>query len=577
MRRSHVCLLILFVLMNLLFLTLPACSKKTMQTGKSPKAATKKHPPRLVLATNSEPDTLNPLFAEMAASYEIIFLGQRELTMNDDKWRLVADLAQEIPTPENGQVKLINTTQKDKTGRLRQKMVITWHIKKDALWEDGVPVTANDLIFAWKVCLDPAQEIVDRDTCERVESMEADKDDPKTLIVTWKEPFAFYNTYRVHTILPAHILGPRYQKPGGGTNDMKKDTYGKRPLSNGPFKFKEWVPGQYITYVRNDKYKPLAKLEEITFRIIPNNMSIESNLISGTIDGTIPSGGLNVPSIEMLKKQHGDQFQYYLVNGLVWTHIDFNLDSTILSDIRVRRALAHALNRRQIIKTIYYNKYELAYTFEPPLHWGYNKTIPEITFDLKKSAELFDAAGWKQTAPGEIRKNTKGEPLRIKMSAVAAIKDTEQFQQVFQSDLRSIGVDLQVDNKPAKVFFGDLARYRKFPHLSFYSWVSGPESWSHTLWHKNFIPSAKNNWQGQNYPGWVNEEASKLLEEIPTILNESQRVKMLQQVQQIWFDDLPAIPVYFRPVVAVTCKGLQNYKLSGTQTPVSWNAWEWSF
>jgi peptide/nickel transport system substrate-binding protein len=321
----------------------------------------------------------------------------------------------------------------------------------------------------------------------------------------------------------------------------------------------------------------LAKLEEVSFRIIPNSMSIESNLIAGTVDGVTPSGGLTVPAIEMIKKAHGDKFRYYFVPGMVWAHVDFNLDNPILADVRVRRAIAHSINRRQVIKTIYYGKYELSNTFEPPLHWGYNKDIPEITFDLKKAAALLDEAGFKQKSPGEIRTNAKGVPLSLKISAVAAIKDIEQLQQVVQSDLRSIGVELQIDNKPAKVFFGDLARHRKFPHLSFYSWVSGPESWSQTIWHHNSIPSPKNNWQGQNYPGWRNQEASDLLDEIPRIIDEKERAKMLRRVQEIWFNDLPAIPVYFRPVVAVTRNDLLNYRPSGTQTPVSWNAWEWTF
>lgn len=564
------------VLSILCLFSFTACTQKA-DINKDASKDVKNHAQKLVLATNSEPDTLNPLFAEMAGSHEILFLGQRLLTMNDDKWNLVPDLAVEVPTVENGLVKTLDSKVKDASGKAKQIMQVTWHIKPDAVWEDGIPVTANDFIFAWKVCIDPSQEIIDRDICKRVENMEATGIDKKTLIVTWMEPFAFYNTYRVHNILPEHLLKSHYHKAGGGTNDLKKDAYGQHPLSNGPFKFKEWIPGQHITYVRNDKYKPLAKLEEITFRIIPNSMSIESNLVSGTVDGVAVSGGLTVPSIEMIRKQHGDKFQYYWAPGMIWAHIDLNLDNPILKDPQVRFALAHALNRKQIIDTIYYGQYELSNTFEPPLHWGYAKNIPQLNFDLKKAEQLLDAAGWKQATPGAIRTNKKGEPLKLKISAVAAIKDIEQFQQVYQSDLRSIGVALQIDNKPAKVFFGDLARHRKFPHMSFYSWVSGPESWSNTLWHKDFIPSAKNSWQGQNYPGWANQEASDLLDKIPTILDISTRQKMLQRVQELWFKDLPAIPVYFRPVVAVTCNSLKNYKLSGTMTPVTWNAEEWTF
>ena len=559
MKRRH----IIYFFVILLLITSLSCKRNTSKQNNQ-----STHANRLELATNSEPDSLDPLFAEMAASHEIMFLGQRSLTYYDDKWNLVNDLAVEVPSVANGQVKVLPDS---------QKMVVTWHIKPDAVWEDGVPVTADDLIFPWQVCLDPNQEIIDRDTCERVESMKIEGTDKKTLIVTWRQPFAFFAGYNVHNIMPAHILASRYKKPGGGTNDMKKDPYGMHPLSNGPFKFKEWVPGQYITYVRNDRYQPRAKLDEVTFRIIPNNMSIESNLIAGTVDGVTTSGGLNIPAIEMIKKEHGDRFTYHSVPGMVWAHIDFNLDNPILKDIKVRRALARAINRRQIIQSIYAGQYQLANTFEPPLHWGYNPQIPELTFDLKESAKLFDEAGWKQKSPGEPRKNAKGEELVLKISAVAAVKDTEQFQQIFQSDLSTLGVSLQIDNKPAKVFFGDIARHRKFPFMSFYSWVSGPDSWSNTLWHQDYIPSAANNWQGQNYPGWKNAEASKLLDAIPSVLDQEKRAVMLRKVQELWFNDLPAIPMYFRPVVSITRKDFLNYKPTGTLTPVTWNASEWTF
>ncbi len=520
----------------------------------------------IVLATNSEPDTLNPLFAEMAASFEVIMFGHRELTMNDDSWKLIPDLAREVPTVENGQVKTLPGGE----------MQVTWHIKESAKWEDGVPVTGEDVAFAWKVCLDPTQEIIDRDTCGRVKSIDVDKTNKKTFIVTWKQAFAFFNNYRIHPLLPAHVLANRYRTASGGSKDLKKDPYGSKPLSNGPFKFKEWVPGQYITYVRNDLYEPKAKIDEVVIRIIPNNQSIESNLAAGSIDGVTPAGGLSVPQIESLRKRHGDKLSYYSVPGMVWSHVDFNLDSNLLSDVKVRRALAHAINRQKIIDSIYHGQYQIANTFMAPKHWAFNPKIPAIEFDLKKAAQLLDEAGFKQPAPGQTRVNAKGEKLLLKMSAVAGVKDIEQCQQVFQSDLKGIGVELQIDNKPAKVFFGKMARYREFPHMSFYAWLTDPGNWGLTLWHKDYIPSKKNNWLGQNYPGWKNDEASALLEKIPSELTFAKRKAMVDRVQELWFEALPTIPMYFRPEVSVTKKSFKNFRPTGTQTPISWNSAEWS-
>lgn len=548
--------------------------KEAVQEAGAKKPAKKK----LVFATNSEPDTLDPVFAEMAVSTAIRFLGQRELTMYNEKWELVPDLAEVVPSVENGLVKIMDSKELGKDGKPKQKMEVTWRIRKDAVWDDGTPVTAEDFIFAWEVMMDPTQEIIERDLPERIEKMEAKGPDKKTLVVTWKELYAFYDQYRVHNAYPAHVLRARYKKPDGSTNNMKKDRYGQHPSSNGPFKFKEWVPGQYITYVRNERSHTPPKLDEITIRFIPNNVALQSALVAGDVDGVLAMGGLTVSEIEDMKKQgQGDSFTFYSVPGLVWSHIDFNLDDPILKDVRVRQAIAHGINRQTIIDELFYGKYTLAHTFLPPRHWGYKADVAKISFNLERAAQLLDDAGWTQKAEGEPRVNKRGEKLKLTISAVAGIKDTEQMQQVIQSDLRKIGVELLIDNKPAKVFFGDLARYRKFPHLSFYAWVMDPSSWGNTLWQSDMIPSKANSWSGQNYPGWKNDEVTKILEEVPTVLDPVKRREMLARVQDLYVAELPAIPMYFRPVVAVTRKELKGFTPTGTQTPAAWNAHEWHF
>jgi peptide/nickel transport system substrate-binding protein len=562
-------------------LALTACSpdKPTKPTnGTDTVKPDKPKPPakkKLVLATNSEPDTLDPMFAEMAASTSIRFLGQRELTMHNDKWETVPDLAASIPTMENGSVKLIDAGEKNDDGTPKQKMEVTWNIRPDAKWDDGTPVTADDFIFGWEVMKDDSQEIIDRESAERVESMVAQGDDKKTLVVTYKQPYAFYDDFSLHGAYPSHLLRARYKKPDGTTNNMKKDKYGRQPASNGPFKFKEWLPGQYISYVKNPQYFAPPAIDEVTFRIIPNNVAMKSALIAGDIHGTIPSGGLSIPEIEELRSEHGDKFNYYSVPGLVWAHIDFNLDSPLLKDKRVRKAIAHAINRKQLIDELFYGKYTISHTYLPPRHWGYKKDVNTLDFNLEQAAKLLDEAGWKQSKEGEVRKKGK-EKLSLSISAVAGIKDIEQLQQVIQSDLRKIGVDLKIDNKPAKVFFGELARYRKFPHLSFYSWVMSPSSWGNTLWQGDMIPSEENSWQGQNYPGWNNAEATELLRKIPTILDLKKRKEMLARVQEIWVDELPSVPMYFRPVVSVTSKKVEGFSPTGTLTPVTWNAAKWN-
>ena len=542
----------------------------------APATVVEKAPTRLILGGN-EPDTLNPLFTETSWAFEALFFVQRQLTMYDDTWSLVPDLATEVPTIENGRVRLIDTGHVGPGKRPVQNMEVTWQIRPDANWEDGVPVTADDFLFAYEVTLDPTQEVIERTEAESILKMEARGKDKKTLVVTWKEPFAFYNKYRVHPLLPAHLLRPRYKKPGGGTRDLRRDDFGRAPLSNGYYRVKEWVAGQYLTLEKNPNAARVAKIDEIVIRFIKTSEGLVSALRAGDIHATLPTSALSISELNALRQQDGDRFRYQLVPGLIWSHIDFNLDSKLLSDKRVRRALVYGINRKGLIHDLYQDQFTLVHTYLPPRHWAYDPRIEAIPFDLEEAARLLAEAGWKKKGKDGILRNARGEKMKLYMSAMSGARVTEELQQIVQADLRTIGVDLVIDNKPQKVFFPEFARPRKFPHLSFYSWIMSPSSVGSTMWKSDMIPSTNNRFTGQNLPGWRNAEVDALLRDVTHVIDEPRRKAMMRRVQEIFADELPAIPMYFRPVISVSVPALKGMSPTGTQTPVSWNAWTWDF
>ncbi len=548
-------------------LVLVSCTKSPEDDGKKGPVA----PPakkRLVLALGSEPDTLNPMFAETAVAREVIFFGLRELTMHDDRWEIVPDLAERVPTTDNGDVSIFEAEDG------HQKMRVIWHIKKTASWQDGVPVTAEDCVFAWNMQMDPTQEIINRDLPERIESMEVQGDDKKTLVVTWKEPFAFYHQWENHHCLPQHVLEPRYRKPGGGTANMKQDVFGQKPLANGPYLFKEWLPGQHIVLEKNPTYVPPAHIDEIVVRFMKDTSAIQAALIAGDIDGVLPSTPMTSSEIDAVMQNAPWVYRHHIAPGLVWAHIDFNLDDPILADKRVRQAIAHGINRKGILEKLYGGKYTIAHTFLPPRHWGYHPGVKTYPFDLDAAGKLLDEAGWAFKGEGKPRKKGR-QKLILTLNSVAGIPDIRSMQAIMAADLAKIGVQLNLDNKNAKAFFGDILRYRKAPHMTFYSWSMDPTAWGNTLWQEDMIPSANNNWQGQNYPGWRNPKVSSILPRVPNEIDEKERTRMMHEVQEVYAEELPAVPVFFRPVEALAKEELVGFSPTGTQTPVAWNVATW--
>jgi len=531
----------------------------------------------LVLATTVEPEHQSQLFAESAASRALSMLTQRHLTMYDDKWQLVPDLAVEVPSLHNGGVRLLPEAEPGQPKPKVQHMEVTWHIKSSAVWEDGTPVTADDFLFAFEMQNDPGQEIIERDDIERILKMEAKGQDRKTLIVTWREPYAFFNKFAVHPCLPKHRLKAQLSRPGGGFVDVKRHRSARHPFANGPYRLKEWVKGSHMTFVRNDKHRPLAFIDEVRVRFLPDAQGITAALLAGEVHGVLPEAGLSIAAVADLVAAHPGKFNAVRAEGLVWAHVDFNLDDPWLKDVRVRRALGHAMNRTFIVENLYSKQLTMAHSYLPPQHWGAHPSLPKVDFNLNKANRLLDTAGFRRPEgdPDGIRVSPDGKPLSLFFSAGTGSAVVEQIEERLVLDMRKVGVEVVVDNKPMSVFFSKFARPRKFPHMWFYAWIMSPSSVGATTWQADMIPAAHNQFQGQNFPGWRNAEATRLLKRIVTELDDKKRIRMLHRVQELYAQELPAMPMYFRPVVSVIDPRFTHFSPTGTQTPSTWNAAAW--
>lgn len=561
---------ILYLLLPFLFLPgCGGCQKKQSTNTEDVDANTQKQELKrtITIGMSQEPDTLFMPFKEMMVSEEVVRAGMYTLTYFDENWRLVPWAAKEIPTMENGQLEIYSENGV-------QKMRTTWHLKDDFFWPDGKPLTAEDFIFTFKLYQDPNQEIIDRTVVEKIEKMESSGENQKTLIVTWKEPYAYYHNYRQHEAVPRHLVEPLYNQ---APDQLKKSKFGQIPALAGAFTIKEWVPGSHIIAERNPQAKGpvVPKLDEIIFRIIPQTNTLESNLVSGTIDAISPTG-MTLDQAMQFEERHKNDFDFYYTEGLVWEHIDFNLDNEILKDKNVRMALAHGSDREGIAKSLFGDRQPVAHGTEPPKSPFYNENIKKYPFDQAKARELLEKAEWK-LASGENIRTKNGEPLKLTIMTTSGNKTRERVEQLLQSQWREIGVDVQIKNEPAKVFFGETMRKRKYEAMAMYAWLKDPVVLSTTLWSCKNIPSEKNNWQGQNQPGYCNDKVDQLLTQSTREMDEQKRIKLGQDLEVVLADDLPALPLYFRVDVSVTKKGLKNWKPTGTLQPVSWNAYEWAW
>lgn len=507
-----------------------------------------------------EPEDLSPIFGSMSAASEIerlIFTPMVQIHPDGSPEPL---LVEEIPTVENGGVKQLENG----------KVITTWTFKKSLQWEDGHPLGPKDVIFTWKVIMHKDVQVTERDMEKRIESMSIDPMNPLKLIITWKKPYAFH--FRGFKLLPKHILESSFNNNPG---KLHLHPYNKKPLGNGPFKIVEWKNGTYIYLERNNNFfGERAKLDRIWYQFISDNNTMILSLLSKNGDAISPVG-LSLDQVLDFEEQYGTKFNAHFKEGIVWEHIDFNLDDPILKDLKVRQAIIYAINRKDIVKYLYKNQLEVAHSWLPPLHPGYYKEIKKYPYNLKKAAKLLDKAGWKVKAGEKYRKNSKGKELKLTLLTTAGNKVRESVQVAIKENLKKVGINLDVSsNQDAVALFGHTIPRRKF-QMAMYAWIFSPIADGENLWTIENIPSEKNNFLGDNAAGYRNKTVNRIHKTIPQTLDPEKRKKLFHKQQKIWIKDLPCLPLYFRKEVSITAPYFKNWKPTGTDLPISWNNHLW--
>ncbi|MEK7485955.1 MAG: peptide ABC transporter substrate-binding protein [Planctomycetota bacterium] len=522
----------------------------------------------LTIAINQEPDSLDPLFQEMSASKEFYGHMFRQLTELDHEWKVFPELALEIPTLENGLWELLED------GRMRT----TFNLR-ESKWSDGHPLTAEDFLFAYEVMMDEIQPVVSRDVYEKMEKMES-KNEGRTLVITWKKIYAYAVEDDIY-VLPKHALETIYRKDPVNYHTHPK--VAREPVCNGPYRVKAWASGSHIILEKNPYwYGQEPHFTEIIYQFVKETSLLEDKIIHNEVQMISPIGMTMDQSLR-LERTHGSEVNVFTITGLVWEHIDCNLDSTILKDKRVRQALMYGMNREYLVQTLFEGRQKVSHSWLPEQHYGFHPKVKQYAFDPEKAEALLESAGWKlkdlngKEYSDEIRRNEAGEKLEIVFQTTTGNKVREEVQLILQSQWKKIGVDVAIKNQEAKLFFGETTNKRQFPHLAMYAWTMSPFSDGEVLWAIKNIPSEENSWKGQNYPGWKNERSNELDLKVSSILDREKRAELLRQEQELWVEDVPALPLYFRTDVMACHKKLMNVYITGTDTPVSWNSEYWGF
>jgi peptide/nickel transport system substrate-binding protein len=497
----------------------------------------------LIIGYDREPDTLNRFSTHILEDIQTCVV--EGLTTTDEQMRVVPLLAQEVPTLENGGVVL----------RRDGGMDVTWKLRPGVRWHDGVPFTSADVKFTVDAINSPAYNPESTDGFDRIASV--DTPDPLTAVVHYKEIYAPYDIQFIRGALPKHVLD-------GRDIDRAQD-YNRAPLGTGPYRVAEWKAGEYILLERVPHYwrgENVPKIRRLMFRFVPNTNTRINQLKSGEVHvvALVPWDKYRevaaVPSIAV-RKTPGNAYEHVTLNERQFPPF---------ADLRVRRALVHAIDRELYARTILGGLAPVVDGPIQPISWAYTGDVRRYAYDPARARALLDEAGWIPGPDGVRRRD--GRPLAFTLITQAGFAIRENIAQAIERQLRDVGVDVTVQLVDGTAISALWFEGRFDAMLHWWQMPSDPEL--ATFFAADRTPPA-----GRNINYYRDEALTRLLYASDRTVDREERRRLLQEAQRRIAEAAVEIPLYNVTRIDAVPATLRNFKGNPTNTGIFWNVHEW--
>jgi len=496
----------------------------------------------LIIGYDREPDTLNRFSTHILEDIQTAVV--EGLTITDEKMNILPLLASEVPTVENGGVTL----------RSDGGMDVTWRLRPAVTWHDGKPFTSADVKFTVDAINDPAYNPESTDGFDRISSV--DTPDPLTAVVHYREVYAPYALQFVRGCLPQHLLQ--------GRDIDRANDYNRALLGTGPYKVAEWKTGEYILLERVDGYwGGTPKIARLLFKFLPNTNTRINQLKTGEVHvvGTVPWDKhreiADVPGL-VVRRTPGNAYEHVTLNERQFP---------AFADVRVRRALTHAVDRDLIVRTILDGLAPVTHGPIQPVSWAYTDAVTKYAFDPARARALLDEAGWRQTNDDTIR--TRGtQRLAFTLITQAGFVVRESVAQVLQRQFRDVGVDMTI-----QLHDGTSISQRWFEGNfdAMLHWWQMPADPELTL----FFAADRTPPAGRNINFVNDEQLTRLVYAADRTVKLDERKRLLAEAQARIAELAVEIPLYGVTKLDAVPARLHGFKGNPTNAGMFWNVGEW--
>ena len=508
------------------------------------------------------PTGLNPYYISDNVAIEIANIVYGTLVGQDSNNKYYAYLLKEVPTLDNGDVKVTSDN----------KMDITLNLKPGIKWSDGSPITSQDLAFTIGWVNDPANGSLQVDTTAFALISSVDTPTDSTAVLHFKQVYGPYlNFLNGIYILPKATWGKI------AVADAEKSPEADVPtLSSGPFKVDQFTTDDRVVLSRNDNFTPVwgfnAYLDKITFRNTPDANTALASVSTGELDAAENLDDNQGPAAGKIANA-----TYNIAQQYSWEFLQLNLSNPLFQDLAVRQALDMALDKQALIKQFRTPKTtQLPVDAVPPFSPFFNSSLAISKYDPAAANALLDKAGWTKGSDGIRVKD--GKKLAFQLSSTTAPVRVSTAA-VMVTYWKAIGADVQFQSYPSSQFFGSWAEdgilAKGKYDVGMFAQVAGidPDA-GYNNYVSTAIPTDANKGNGSNY-GRINDPIiDKAFTDERATVDQTKRIAAFNAFQLTLHDNLWELPLYSRVNNYIVNKRVNNYKANATTDGNLWNSVE---
>ncbi len=408
---------------------------------------------------------------------------------------------------------------------------ITFRLRPNVTWHDGAPFDSADVRYN---VLEVWKKIHARGRVTFAPVIDVDTPDALTAILRLERPAPVI----LNALSPSESqVLPRHLYEG---TDVRTNPYNAKPVGTGPFRFKEWKKGESITLERNARYWDEGKpyLDRVIFRAIPDAAGRAAALEIGEID-YLPYAGVPFADVARLRQNPALRFQTegYEYSAQIYV-IEFNLRRPHVDQVKVRQAIAHAIDRQRLIDTVWYGLSRPAAGHIPAaLTQFYTSDKPEYPFDPARAEALLDEAG--------LPRQADGMRFRLTFTPSPSTEAYAHAAEFIRQNLQRVGIGVSFERHDGPTYIRKIYTDYDFDMLiQGYSVMLDPEmGLTRIIWSKG----ASRGVPYVNASGYAQPETDRIVEAYQTEIDPARRREHFHALQRQLGKDLPFIPILDAP------------------------------